>query len=107
MKTNKQLALAVNAISDDLEDRIWKLAEILMKDLQNPALKKSESRTVILYLSRLGFSKKAREIFLDTRSQKINNEIKYGSRPSHWMCLCFFCDAANLCVCVCAQEASI
>eukprot|EP01122_Echinamoeba_exundans_P014955 TRINITY_DN690_c0_g2_i1.p1 TRINITY_DN690_c0_g2~~TRINITY_DN690_c0_g2_i1.p1 ORF type:complete len:932 (+),score=179.78 TRINITY_DN690_c0_g2_i1:156-2798(+) len=75
-RTSQQLALAFSSIADDLDERISKLAETLCKDLQNPALKKSESRTIITYLSRLGYAKRAREIFLDTRSRKVASEIK-------------------------------
>jgi len=77
LKEKPELAPAFDSITEELEARVTKLSELLMKDLQNPALKKSESRTVISYLTRLGFAKKAREIFLETRSQKIRNELKY------------------------------
>jgi len=76
LRAKPELNQAFAVITEQLEERVQKMSDLLMKDLQNPALKKSESRTVIGYLSRLGFAKKAREIFLETRSQKIRTEIK-------------------------------
>lgn len=76
LKESEHLTLAFSSIKDSFEHHIQNLSRILVKDLQNPALKKTESRKIILYLTRLGFSRTAREIFLETRSKKIKNEIR-------------------------------
>lgn len=76
LKELDHLKLAFESIKDVFSLNIQKLSRILVKDLQNPALKKTESRTIISYLSRLGFSRTAREIFLETRSKKIEYEIR-------------------------------
>lgn len=94
-RTSQQLALAFGSIADDLDERISKLAETLSKDLQNPALKKSESRTIITFLSRLGFAKRAREIFLDTRSRKVSSEIKFVPKSPLSTSFLFFVDAPS------------
>lgn len=76
LKASEHLSVAFDSIKDAFSANVQKLSKILVKDLQNPALKKTESRTIISYLSRLGFSRTAREIFLETRSKKIKNEIR-------------------------------
>eukprot|EP01130_Rhizamoeba_saxonica_P013723 TRINITY_DN5894_c1_g1_i1.p1 TRINITY_DN5894_c1_g1~~TRINITY_DN5894_c1_g1_i1.p1 ORF type:complete len:706 (-),score=144.72 TRINITY_DN5894_c1_g1_i1:146-2263(-) len=71
-----QLAIAKQSIKEDLSIRISKMAEILIDDLQNPAIKKSECDHVISYLIRLGYSSKASQVFLHTRSIQINNDVR-------------------------------
>lgn len=63
------------SIKEAYDERVAALSASLLKDLQNPALKKTESRTVITYLTRLGYAKTAREIFLETRSRKIRYDL--------------------------------
>lgn len=63
------------SIKEAYDERVAALSVSLLKDLQNPALKKTESRTVITYLTRLGYAKTAREIFLETRSRKIRSDV--------------------------------
>lgn len=73
------------SIKDAYDARVQALSASLLKDLQNPALKKTESRTVITYLTRLGYAKTAREIFLQTRSRKIRSDVsklKYDNNTS-------------------------
>jgi hypothetical protein len=52
------------------------LATNLVKELQNPFLKAAESRGLISQLIKLGLADTAREMYLQTRSQKIEKEIK-------------------------------
>jgi uncharacterized protein YqiB (DUF1249 family) len=73
------------SIKDAYDARVQALSASLLKDLQNPALKKTESRTVITFLTRLGFAKTARQIFLETRSRKIRSDVsklKYDNNTS-------------------------
>lgn len=63
------------SIRETYDARVQALSASLLKDLQNPALKKTESRTVITYLTRLGYAKTARQIFLETRSRKIRSDV--------------------------------
>lgn len=73
--TGGRYAAVFKSIKDAYEERVAALSASLLKDLQNPALKKTESRTVITYLTRLGYAKTAREIFLETRSRKIRSDV--------------------------------
>jgi hypothetical protein len=73
------------SIKEAYDARVQALSASLLKDLQNPALKKTESRTVITFLTRLGFAKTARQIFLETRARKIRSDVsklKYDNNTS-------------------------
>lgn len=59
-----------------IESQIDQLTVILLADLQNATFNFSESKKIIGYLLKLGLSQKAREMYLSTRSSKIEREIK-------------------------------
>jgi hypothetical protein len=55
IKSKPELAIAESYINPELNKRIKKLSEILISDLSDPALKKSEAAQIIEYLRDLGF----------------------------------------------------
>eukprot|EP01114_Cavostelium_apophysatum_P024606 TRINITY_DN9689_c0_g1_i2.p1 TRINITY_DN9689_c0_g1~~TRINITY_DN9689_c0_g1_i2.p1 ORF type:complete len:661 (+),score=152.21 TRINITY_DN9689_c0_g1_i2:95-2077(+) len=63
-------------IKDEIERRIQTLGNVLIADLQSPTVRSRESRKIITLLMRLGMPDKAREVYLDTRSIRIEREIK-------------------------------
>ena len=56
--------------------KVVQLSELLISDLQNPTIKSSETRQIIILLRKLGLTHKARQIYLQTRSLRIEKEIK-------------------------------
>eukprot|EP01125_Pyxidicula_operculata_P014384 TRINITY_DN4787_c0_g1_i1.p1 TRINITY_DN4787_c0_g1~~TRINITY_DN4787_c0_g1_i1.p1 ORF type:complete len:714 (-),score=140.45 TRINITY_DN4787_c0_g1_i1:91-2232(-) len=76
VRETPQLATAEASIKEDLDRRIHNLSNTLIMDLQNPAIKKRESQKIIDYLHFLGFASKAREVFLQTRSRQLKNELR-------------------------------
>lgn len=70
-----ELKVVMTSIKPQLNIRIKHLSEMLITDLQNPALKKREATTIIQNLHDLGFASKAREVFLDVRKKQIESSI--------------------------------
>jgi len=75
VRDNPQLAIADAYIKEELNGRIRNLSDILVKDLQNPGIKKSESILIINHLQALDFSSKACEVFLQTRTKQLKSEL--------------------------------
>uniref|UniRef100_A0A6B2KYS5 Exocyst component Exo84 C-terminal domain-containing protein n=1 Tax=Arcella intermedia TaxID=1963864 RepID=A0A6B2KYS5_9EUKA len=73
--TYPPLAIAESHIKEELNQRIRNLSDILLRDLQNPGIKNNESQSIINYLQALDFSSKAQEVFLETRTKKLQNDL--------------------------------
>ncbi|XP_049848237.1 uncharacterized protein LOC126313328 [Schistocerca gregaria] len=76
-KLSKSLlpALRYKGIREPLEQRVTMLSQSLLKELRNLSLKKTETRMIITYLTRLGYAEAAQEIYFSTINKKIRTEI--------------------------------
>lgn len=76
----------MNAIDGQIEH----LIVMLLADLKNATLNFSESKKIIGYLLKLGLTQKAREMYLLTRSLKIEREIRYKENLKLEYIQCYF-----------------
>eukprot|EP01119_Soliformovum_irregulare_P017894 TRINITY_DN5389_c0_g1_i5.p2 TRINITY_DN5389_c0_g1~~TRINITY_DN5389_c0_g1_i5.p2 ORF type:complete len:351 (+),score=97.45 TRINITY_DN5389_c0_g1_i5:133-1053(+) len=65
-----------DAVLTELNTKTKELVEILIQQLVHPTIKSAESRRIIELLLRLGIHDKATELYLSTRSDKMERDIK-------------------------------
>ncbi|KAJ3218340.1 exocyst complex component exo84 [Dinochytrium kinnereticum] len=66
----------LQACIQPLYERISRLASLISNDLANPVCTKTQARTNIELLQRLGLEDQARDVFLYSRSQALHSQIR-------------------------------
>lgn len=69
--------LAQNIVNVKLNDRASKLGSVLLRELANSHAWKTAALQNVQWLSRLGFEDRAREVYLDARSEILKKRIRY------------------------------
>lgn len=72
----KSNAVAQDFINFKVDERCGKLADILIRELENTHNEQSKTKRNVSWLSRLGFDDRAREAYLDARSDIIHKRTR-------------------------------
>jgi len=76
MKENLQFETLFSNIQLEIQNKQALLTDLLANELKNPTVKSIDTRLIISLMRKLGQSTRAQHIYLETRSAKIEREIK-------------------------------